>query len=228
MRHFVLGTDIGGTFTDFVGTVQGDERLFVHKLLTTHEDPTAAVFAGLDRFESKRGITPDDTLTVVHATTLATNLILEAKGARVALVTTKGFRDILTMRRESRYDDYDLELAFPEPLVPRARRFEVTERTLATGQVAQEPGEAELREIARAIEKSGADAVAVCLLHAYANPQNERAVVFDQRAPSDRHLSRAKEFVRQNQKQKISAPIAGQRFEFGAVKQPVLQRLEFA
>jgi N-methylhydantoinase A/oxoprolinase/acetone carboxylase beta subunit len=176
MRNFVLGTDIGGTFTDFVGTLNGEDRLFVHKLLTTHEDPTAAVFAGLDRFESEYDIAAGDALTVVHATTLATNLILEGKGAKVALVTTRGFRDILTMRRESRYDDYDLDLSFPEPLVPRALRFEVAERTLASGEITQAPQDAELREIAAAIERSGADAIAVCLLHAYANPQNERAV----------------------------------------------------
>jgi N-methylhydantoinase A len=176
MRHFVLGTDIGGTFTDFVGSVQGDERLFVHKLLTTHDDPTDAVFAGLARFESECGIEPGDTLTVVHATTLATNLILERKGAKVVLVTTRGFRDILTMRRESRYDDYDLELSFPEPLVPRALRFEVTERTLASGHIMQSPDEAELRDIAHEIERERAQAVAVCLLHAYANAQNERHV----------------------------------------------------
>ena len=175
-RHYVLGTDIGGTFTDFVGSVAQEDRLFVHKRLTTHADPTAAVFAGIDLFEAECGIRPADTLTVVHATTLATNLILERKGAKVALVTTRGFRDILTMRRESRYDDYDLELAFPEPLVPRSLRFEVTERTLASGAVAQSPQEPELREIARLIEAEGVEAVAVCLLHSYANPDNEKIV----------------------------------------------------
>ncbi|MGZ5120692.1 MAG: hydantoinase/oxoprolinase family protein [Burkholderiales bacterium] len=176
MRHFVLGTDIGGTFTDFVGSIEGEDRLFVHKLLTTHDDPTAAVFSGLDLFETDFGIRPHDRLTVVHATTLATNLILERKGANVALVTTRGFRDVLTMRRESRYDDYDLELAFPEPLVPRALRFEVTERTLASGDIMQSPDELELSDIARAIAAQRTEAVAVCLLHAYANGENERRI----------------------------------------------------
>ena len=175
-RHYVLGTDIGGTFTDFVGSVEDGDRLFVHKRLTTHDDPTAAVFAGIDLFEAECGIRPTDTLTVVHATTLATNLILEGKGAKVALVTTRGFRDILTMRRESRYDDYDLELTFPEPLVPRSLRFEVNERTLASGAVAQSPQEPELSEIARLIEVEGVEAIAVCLLHSYANPDNEQIV----------------------------------------------------
>ncbi len=175
-RHFVLGTDIGGTFTDFVGSLAGDDRLFVHKSLTTHDDPTAAVFGGIDLFEAERGIGPADSLTVVHATTLATNLILEGKGAKVALVTTRGFRDILTMRRESRYDDYDLELAFPEPLVPRSLRFEVAERTLASGAVSRAPDEAGLREIARLIEANRVEAVAVCLLHSYANAANEQSV----------------------------------------------------
>lgn len=175
-RHLVLGVDIGGTFTDFVGSVEGEDGLFVHKRLTTHDDPTASVFAGLDLFEAERKVGPDDLLTVVHATTLATNLILEGKGARVALVTTRGFRDILTMRRESRYDDYDLELKFPEPLVPRSRRFELSERTLASGEIALAPSASDLREIAHRIADCGADAVAVCLLHAYVNPANEQMV----------------------------------------------------
>ena len=175
-RHFVLGIDIGGTFTDFVGARAGDDRLFVHKCLTTHDDPTSAVFAGIDLFEGERAVGPDDSLTVVHATTLATNLILEGKGARVALVTTRGFRDILTMRRESRYDDYDLELAFPEPLVPRSLRFEVNERTLASGAIAQAPPADELREIADMIASERVEAVAVCLLHSYANAANEKLV----------------------------------------------------
>lgn len=175
-QHYVLGTDIGGTFTDIVGWVAQEDRLFVHKRLTTHDDPTAAVFAGIDLFEAECGIRPADTLTVVHATTLATNLILERKGAKVALVTTRGFRDMLTMRRESRYDDYDLELTFPDPLVPRSLRFEVTERTLATGTVTQSPQEPELFEIARRIEAEGVEAVAVCLLHSYANSDNEKIV----------------------------------------------------
>ena len=175
-RRLVFGVDIGGTFTDFVGSVEGEDGLFVHKRLTTHDDPTAAVFGGLDLFEVERTVGPGDLLTVVHATTLATNLILEGKGARVALVTTRGFRDILTMRRESRYDDYDLELKFPEPLVPRSRRFEVSERTLASGEIARAPCASELWEIAHHIADCGADAVAVCLLHAYVNPANERMV----------------------------------------------------
>lgn len=175
-RHFVLGTDIGGTFTDFVGMADGDDALFVHKRLTTPADPTEAIFAAIGEFEQRYGIRPLDTLTIVHATTLATNLILERKGAKAALVTTAGFRDVLTMRRENRYDDYDFELAYPEPLIPRSLRFEIDERTLARGEVAQSPSESQVRRLAALIRECGAQSVAVCLLHAYANPENERFV----------------------------------------------------
>jgi N-methylhydantoinase A len=175
-RRFVLGVDIGGTFTDFVGCASGGNRLFVHKLLTTHHDLTAAVFEGIAAFAAHERIGPEDSLSVVHATTLATNLILERKGAKVALVATRGFRDILEMRRETRYDDYDLELSFPDPLVPRSLCLEITERTLATGEVVAEPRESETAEIVGTIERDGIEAVAVCLLHAYANPANELRV----------------------------------------------------
>jgi len=175
-RRFVLGTDIGGTFTDFVGAAEGENSLFLHKSLTTPEDPTEAIFTAIDLFEAGYCIGPQDSLTVVHATTLATNLILEGKGAKAALITTSGFRDILTMRRENRYDDYDFKLAYPAPLVPRSLRFEIDERTLACGKVLRSPGESELREIASLIQSENVEAIAVCLLHAYANPANEQRV----------------------------------------------------
>jgi N-methylhydantoinase A len=113
---------------------------------------------------------------MVHGTTLVINALIERKGAVTALITTHGFRDVLEMRNELRYDVYDLQLEFPQPLVPRALRFEIAERTLADGRIIAVPEEAAIRDIVAALRRAGAESVAVCLLHSYANPENERRV----------------------------------------------------
>jgi N-methylhydantoinase A len=113
---------------------------------------------------------------MVHGTTLVINALIERKGAATALITTRGFRDVLEMRNELRYDVYDLQLEFPQPLVPRALRFEIAERTLADGRVIAMPGESALRDIVIAMRHAEVKSVAVCLLHSYANPENERRI----------------------------------------------------
>lgn len=144
------------------------------KVLTTPSDPSLGVETGVARVLEE--VTPTDVAEVVHGTTLVSNALIERKGATTALVTTRGFRDVLSIRRELRYDLYDLFLEMPEPLVPRRLRWEVSERVLADGSVDRPLDPDEVRRVARAMEREGVEAVAVSLLHAYRNPKHERAV----------------------------------------------------
>jgi N-methylhydantoinase A len=168
-----IAVDIGGTFTDLVlvedGRVAGNA-----KVLTTPGDPSIAVESGIGRLLDR--ISAERVDEVVHGTTLVSNALIERKGATTALVTTKGFRDVLTIRRELRYDLYDLFLEMPEPLVPRRLRFEATERVLADGAVDVPLDRDEVRRMARRMDREGIQAVAVSLLHAYRHPDHERAV----------------------------------------------------
>ena len=126
--HLRIGIDVGGTFTDFVLLDDAGARTLNGKRLTTPDDPGRAILEGLDRLLHEAGATLADVRQIVHGTTLVTNTVIERKGARIGLVTTRGFRDSLEMGREMRYDLYDLALEKPEPLVPRPRRHVVTER----------------------------------------------------------------------------------------------------
>ena len=123
-----IGFDIGGTFTDFIllDTARHDIRL--HKCLTTPHDPSVGAMAGLDALIAAAGLTLGDIGEIVHGTTLVTNALIERRGARLGLITTAGFRDLLEMGTEQRYDIYDLFLQYPAPLVPRRHRLEATER----------------------------------------------------------------------------------------------------
>src|SRR4051794_26691472 len=164
-----IGIDIGGTFTDFSVVGRDDKRIHVEKVLTTSENPEVAVFEGLAKLAK---VLPDllpRTEDVVHATTLVTNVVVEGKGARTGLVTTKGFRDILEIGREVRYNVFDMFIRYPKPLVPRSLRFEVTERTVSDGTVIESLDEAELRTIAAALRAQKIEAVAICFLHSYRN-----------------------------------------------------------
>jgi len=144
------------------------------KLLTTPEDPSIAVESGLARLLQ---LVPGPQIgEVVHGTTLVANALIERKGAPTALLTTKGFRDVLSIRRELRFDLYDLFLDLPEPLVPRRLRFEVDERILADGSVDRPLDPGAVRRVARRLDREGVEAVAVCLLHSYRNDAHERAV----------------------------------------------------
>lgn len=171
-----LSVDIGGTFTDFTLHDADGGEMRVHKVLTDAEDPTRALIRGAREILRDAGATPSALKLVVHSATLATNAIIERKGAKTALLTTRGFRDVLEMGRERIYDMHDLHARFPEPLVPRSLRAEATERMDRDGG-ALVP--LDLEEAARVVDdliSLGAESIAVSLLHSYANPRHERAL----------------------------------------------------
>lgn len=173
-KYIAIGADIGGTFTDVVVVDERTHAIYSAKVLTTPEKPEQAVLAAVDEMLQSTAAPPDSIRTLVHGTTLATNAIIERKGARTLLLTTRGFRDALETRTELRYDLYDLFIQFPEPLVPRRRRIGVSERTLYDGAV-QVP--VQLDDVSAALASAhaeGVEAIAVCFLHSYANPANER------------------------------------------------------
>lgn len=169
-----LGFDIGGTFTDFVLLDETTGQLAIHKTLTTYPDPSVGALQGLAALCAAQGIGMSDLAGVIHATTLVTNALIERRGARIGLLTTRGFRDILEMGFEQRYDVYDLFLQFPEPLVPRRLRREVNERITATGAVVQPLDLDEVRAQVADLVAGGCTAVAVVFLHAYKNPVHEQ------------------------------------------------------
>jgi N-methylhydantoinase A/oxoprolinase/acetone carboxylase beta subunit len=169
-----LGIDIGGTFTDLVLLDEKDGMLYFGKTLTTYPDPTLGILEGVGSLLQRHGKSVADVRTLVHGTTLVTNAVIERKGARTALITTKGFEDVLEIGREMRYDIYDLFLTMPEPLVPRELRMGITERMDRDGNVLVPVYTHELDDIALRIEAEGVQAVAVCLLHAFANPAHEQ------------------------------------------------------
>ena len=169
-----LAADIGGTFTDVV--LATPEGRHAAKVLTTPEAPEQGVFAGLDRVLAAAGRTPGAIGVLVHGTTLATNALIERRGARTAFLTTRGFRDILEMGFEKRFEQYDIFLDQPDPLVPRPLRREVDERVTATGRVLCRPAADAVRRIAAEWRRDGIEAVAVGLLHAYAHPAHEQAI----------------------------------------------------
>ncbi len=180
-----IAFDIGGTFTDFVLQDTAAERTHVLKVLTTPEDPSVAVMTGLKAILNDAGIAAADVSTMLHATTVATNCILERKGAATGLVTTSGFRDVLIIGRQKRYETYDLYISMPTPLVQRRHIAEVRERMAADGSVVTELDMASVDRAIDAMCEAGRKTVAVALLHAYANPDHERQIRdrFSARAP---------------------------------------------
>ena len=172
-----LSIDIGGTFTDFSLLDLRSGEVLVHKVLTDTEDPARAVIVGASEVLAAADTGFERLGAVVHSTTLATNAIMERKGAKVALLTTKGFRDILEMGREQMYDIFDLKALMPAPLVPRYLRREVSERTSRDGEVLQacDPSEA-IAIVDELISEEDVEAVAVTLLHSYKNPANEHSL----------------------------------------------------
>ncbi len=170
-----LGVDVGGTFTDLVFAGE-DGSILTRKVPTTPDDYGRGIVEGVRRVMLDRQLRPDDIVTIVHATTVATNTILESRGARTALVTTSGFRDVLEMRRLRIPEMYVLNYKRPTPLVPRNLRFEVDERLKADGSVLRPLCAQSLASVVDAIEKSDVEAVAICLLHSYVNKDNEERV----------------------------------------------------
>ena len=169
-----LGVDIGGTFTDLVVVDETTGAVRVGKVLTTSKDPAQGVEQGVQGLLGEAGVGHGAVRAVVHGTTLATNALIERKGARTALLTTAGFRDTLEIRSEGRYDMYDLFIDPPAPLVPRRLRREVPERLVADGSVLRPLDEAVARRVIAELVDEGVEALAICLLHAYVNPVHER------------------------------------------------------
>ena len=174
-RTLVAGADIGGTFTDICLLEPTTGRSATRKVLTTPRDPGEAVLAGLAGALAEEGLAADRVAIVVHATTLATNALIERTGARTGMLTTRGFRDVIEVGYEQLYDLYDIHLDLPAPLVPRALRRPVAERTAGDGERIEALDGASADAAIRFLVERGVESVAVCFLHAYANPENERA-----------------------------------------------------
>jgi N-methylhydantoinase A len=175
---YTIGIDVGGTFTDLVAVDAAGRTVFA-KSLSTPEDQSIGVMAGLGELARRLALSVaqmlDNTQRLVHGTTVATNALLERKGAKVALLTTEGHRDILEMREGLKPNRYDLRSPPPEPLVPRELRFGVRERLKSDGGVLTPLDETSLGRAIAAIKTSGATSVAICFLHAYRNPAHEIA-----------------------------------------------------
>ena len=174
MKSARLAVDIGGTFTD-IALEQGGKRTTA-KVLTTPAAPERGVMEGFKTIIQAAGIAPGDIELIIHGTTLATNAVIERKGARTALITTEGFRDVIAMGNESRYDQYDLNIVLPEPLVPRSLRLPVPERLDNTGKVLLPLDEAAVRALIPVLQREKVESVAIGLLHAFVNPVHERRI----------------------------------------------------
>ena len=171
-----LGIDIGGTFTDLVIHDPRDGRAVIWKESTTPDDPARGALDGTRKVLEKAGARPEQVGRVVHATTLFTNALIERKGAKTGLLTTAGFRDVLEIGRERKYELYDLFIEMPKPLVPRPWRREAMERLAADGSVEKSLDiDAALAEVAGLVEQ-GVESLAICFLHSYANAAHERAI----------------------------------------------------
>ena len=166
-----LGVDIGGTFTDVVLEAGGES--YSTKVLTTYAAPENAIIDGMHQVLAKAGLTTGDIDQIIHGTTLATNALIERRGAKTALITTQGFRDVIEMRTESRFEQYDLNLNLPEPLLPRQMRFTVTERMDATGNVLIPLDRADVEAVVDRIKTAGFESIAVGLIHGYLNDAHE-------------------------------------------------------
>lgn len=179
-----VAADIGGTFTD-IACLSPNGELVTRKVPSTPDDYARAIIDGMDSLASDQNITGADFIEVLHASTVATNAILEGKGARTALVTTRGFRDVLELRRIRVPRLYEPLYEKPAPLVPRRLRFELTERLDAKGTVLTALDEAEVTALAERIASLDVEAIAICFLHAHINPDHERLVaeVFRKRLP---------------------------------------------
>ena len=171
--EFTIGVDIGGTFTDIVAVNQKNGIQFNEKVLTTPKDPSKAVLTGVKSIIEKNTIDPKN-CRIIHGTTLVANALIERKGVKTALLTTKGFRDVLEIGREWRYDLFSLDLEMPSPIVPRQLRFEIEERINFKGEVIQSLDEIGLLKVVKKIAKSGVDTLAIVFMHSFKNSSHEK------------------------------------------------------
>jgi N-methylhydantoinase A len=174
MKSARLAVDIGGTFTDLA--LEQDGRRTTAKVLTTPTAPEQGVMEGFRTIIEAAEVAPADIELIIHGTTLATNSIIERKGARTALITTEGFRDVIAMGNENRYDQYDLNIVLPEPLVPRYLRLPVPERLDNTGKILRPLDEAAVLALIPMLRREKIESIAVGLLHAFVNPVHERRI----------------------------------------------------
>ena len=170
-----LGVDIGGTFTDLVLESSNGVQAST-KVLTTYDTPEDAIITGLQTVCKQVTIQPDKISQIIHGTTLATNALIERRGAKTALITTRGFRDVIEMLTESRFEQYDLNLTLPAPLLTRDHRYVVNERMDANGKILIPLQKAEIDALAERLVQFGYDSIAVGLLHSYANDSHEKMI----------------------------------------------------
>jgi N-methylhydantoinase A/oxoprolinase/acetone carboxylase beta subunit len=203
-KFYRLGCDIGGTFTDFVLLNDKTGELKIYKCLTTPKDPSDAVEHGIREMEKNTSSFVEKMDEVIHGTTLVINSIIERKGAKTGLITTKGFRDVLEIGRGIRYAPYDVFAEFPKPLIPRHLRFEVDERIRSDGSVLKPLDPEEARQVVRTLLKMGTESIAVCLINSFENPTHELMLeeIIEKEAPgvsvsfSYRVLPQIKEYER--------------------------------
>jgi len=169
-----MGVDIGGTFTDVV--LEVGKQQFSTKVLTTYKAPEDAIIDGMKQVCEQADIKPAQIEQIIHGTTLATNALIERRGAKTALITTQGFRDVIEMRSESRFEQYDLNLTLPEPLLPRQQRYTVEERVSAKGEVLIQLQRAEVETLVDQIKDLGYESIAVGLMHSYLNDAHEKLI----------------------------------------------------
>ncbi|MCH8810065.1 MAG: hydantoinase/oxoprolinase family protein, partial [Proteobacteria bacterium] len=169
-----LAVDIGGTFTDLV--LEANGRRATVKVLTTQANPERGVLDGVAKVMAEAGIQAAEVGLIIHGTTLATNALIERKGAKTALIVTEGLRDSVEMAHENRFEQYDINIDRPEPLVPRYLRWPVTERLNAAGEALKPLDEASVEALIPAIAEHGVESLAIGLIHSYANPAHERRV----------------------------------------------------
>lgn len=167
-----VGADIGGTFTDVV--LEAGPRQYSIKILTNYSEPEQAIIDGLVKITDKAGINIEDVDQLIHGTTLATNALIEQRGAKTAFITTEGFRDVIEMRTEGRFEQYDLNLSLPPPLVSREHRFPVAGRIAATGRELVALDEVALEGIAAKIRETGYTSIAIGFIHSYVNDAHEK------------------------------------------------------
>ncbi|WP_026639398.1 hydantoinase/oxoprolinase family protein [Bordetella petrii] len=173
-RRFRVGFDVGGTFTDFTLLAEHSGELHYFKVPSTPHDPAEAIQAGLAHLMQEHAVAGPELVHVGHGTTVATNMVIERRGSRSALVTTRGFRDVLEIGRQTRPHLYDYNIVKPAPLVPREWRFEITERIAADGSVLQPLDEDEVLAVARQLAAAQIESVSICFMHSYRNDAHER------------------------------------------------------
>ena len=176
-----IAVDIGGTFTDVV-LERADGSRITTKLLTTYEHPGAAVLAGIAEVIAKGGVAPDDVGVIIHGTTLATNALISRSGAKTALLTTAGHRDALAIAHEERFEQYDINIDRPTPLVPRYLRLPISERMDRDGRVLKPLAEADVMATLTVLDQYHVESVAIGYLHAFVNP----CLLYTSPSPRDR------------------------------------------